>query len=193
MRWSVKGANNLRVETEFGSIVTEQRGSIKPRNTTTYELIASNDVGSVRAAVTVRVSTPPTAIAEIGLSPSTWPTANNRLKDVHVDSSKGTVAPEDLSILHQNASIVAESLALDPQLTVKLEAHSDSRGSDGYDLAVGDQDAASVKSALVSLGISEARLFIVSVGREQPLCQDPSSVCNARNRRVHFSLGSTSR
>jgi hypothetical protein len=93
LRWRVKGADNLRVETEFGSIVTEQRRSIRPRNTTTYELIASNGAGSVRAAVTVTVSKLPPAIASPTLSPSTLPVVNSRLKDVHLDPRDGAVAP----------------------------------------------------------------------------------------------------
>jgi peptidoglycan-associated lipoprotein len=69
---------------------------------------------------------------------------------------------------------------------VTVEGHADSRGTNEYNLALGERRAASVRDYLVSLGISASRVSIVSKGEEQPTCTDETEACWTRNRRGHF-------
>jgi peptidoglycan-associated lipoprotein len=69
---------------------------------------------------------------------------------------------------------------------VTIEGHADSRGTNEYNLALGERRAASVRDYLVSLGISAARVSIVSKGEEQPSCADETEACWHGNRRGHF-------
>lgn len=71
---------------------------------------------------------------------------------------------------------------------VLVEGHCDSRGTPEYNLALGEQRAASVRDYLVSLGLPADRVTIVSKGEEQPFCTENSESCFAQNRRGHFLI-----
>lgn len=71
---------------------------------------------------------------------------------------------------------------------VRIEGNADDRGSDEYNLALGQRRAASVKRYLVARGIAEARLESVSYGEEHPLCHEDVESCWSRNRRDDFSV-----
>jgi peptidoglycan-associated lipoprotein len=75
-----------------------------------------------------------------------------------------------------------------PALRVRLEGHTDERGSDEYNLALGQRRAASVRQFLIALGVPEARLDIASFGEERPACQESVESCWSRNRRVEFEI-----
>ena len=69
---------------------------------------------------------------------------------------------------------------------VMVEGHTDSRGTNEYNLALGERRANAVRDYLVSLGIPAARLTIVSKGEEAPTCRDEEDGCWSKNRRAHF-------
>lgn len=110
------------------------------------------------------------------------------MKDIHFEYNGGDIAPEELPTLREDATLLSDFLGLDPKASVTVEGHCDARGSDEYNVALGDRRASSVKSALVNLGVPDARLFAVSYGKEHSLCDETTEQCYARNRRVHFSV-----
>ena len=69
---------------------------------------------------------------------------------------------------------------------VMVEGHADSRGTNEYNLALGERRADAVRDYLVSLGISADRITIVSKGEEQPFCSEETEACWQQNRRGHF-------
>jgi peptidoglycan-associated lipoprotein len=69
---------------------------------------------------------------------------------------------------------------------VMVEGHADSRGTNEYNLALGERRANSVRDYLVSLGIPAARFTIVSKGEEDPVCREEADSCYEKNRRAHF-------
>jgi peptidoglycan-associated lipoprotein len=69
-----------------------------------------------------------------------------------------------------------------------VQGQADERGTAEYNLALGDERAKTVKSYLTSLGIPEARISVVSLGKESPVCQDESESCWSQNRRGHFVI-----
>jgi peptidoglycan-associated lipoprotein len=66
------------------------------------------------------------------------------------------------------------------------EGHADERGSQEYNIALGDERAASVKKYLIGQGIAEARINTVSYGEERPSCRDANETCWQENRRAAF-------
>ena len=78
---------------------------------------------------------------------------------------------------------------MDASFVVTIEGHADERGSAEYNLGLGDRRAASVKEALVQLGLPGDKLKTISYGKERPLCTDATEDCYTRNRRAHFSTG----
>jgi peptidoglycan-associated lipoprotein len=69
---------------------------------------------------------------------------------------------------------------------VTIEGHADNRGTNEYNLALGERRAASVRDYLVSLGVTGDRMSIVSKGEEQPVCMDETESCWQQNRRGVF-------
>jgi peptidoglycan-associated lipoprotein len=71
---------------------------------------------------------------------------------------------------------------------VMVEGHADSRGTNEYNLALGERRADAVRDYIVSLGLANDRLTIVSKGEEQPFCSDENEACWQQNRRGHFTI-----
>jgi len=75
-----------------------------------------------------------------------------------------------------------------PSTRVTIEGHADSRGTNEYNLALGDRRAVAAREYLVSLGIDAARILTVSRGEEQPFCTEETESCWAQNRRGYFVI-----
>jgi peptidoglycan-associated lipoprotein len=73
---------------------------------------------------------------------------------------------------------------------VSVEGHCDERGTNEYNLALGERRAAAVRDYLVGLGIAANRVATVSRGEESPFCTDSHEGCWSRNRRGHFLVTS---
>ena len=71
---------------------------------------------------------------------------------------------------------------------IMVEGHADSRGTNEYNLALGERRADAIRDYLVSLGVANDRISIVSKGEEQPFCSEESESCWQQNRRGHFII-----
>lgn len=70
--------------------------------------------------------------------------------------------------------------------TLSIEGHCDDRGTNEYNLALGDRRAKAVKDFLISLGVPSSRIESISYGEEKQICTEQSEECWAKNRRAHF-------
>jgi peptidoglycan-associated lipoprotein len=75
-----------------------------------------------------------------------------------------------------------------PSIRVTIEGHADARGTNEYNLALGERRGASVKDYLVGLGIGADRMLAISKGEEEPLCREMTEACFMMNRRGHFII-----
>ena len=82
----------------------------------------------------------------------------------------------------------AEFLRQRSEFVVTIEGHCDERGTNEYNLALGERRAQSARDYLVGLGIESARLRTISYGEERPACAESAEPCWQRNRRAHFLL-----
>jgi peptidoglycan-associated lipoprotein len=73
-------------------------------------------------------------------------------------------------------------------LRLRIAGHTDSRGADEYNLALGQRRAASVKAWLGERGIDASRVEIVSFGEERPKCNEEAESCWSQNRRAEFEI-----
>ena len=71
---------------------------------------------------------------------------------------------------------------------VTVEGHADARGTNEYNLALGERRANAVKDYLVNLGVAADRITAVTKGEEAPMCTDENESCFSRNRRGHFVI-----
>jgi len=107
--------------------------------------------------------------------------ANPNLKDINFDFDKYDIRPGDAKILDANASWLKGNSNL-----VLIEGHCDERGTNEYNLALGERRAKAAMNYLVSQGVQANRITIISYGEERPLCTEHNEACWAKNRRAHF-------
>ena len=103
---------------------------------------------------------------------------------IHFDFDKYDLKPKAMMILDEKASYLREH----PEVRVLIEGHCDERGTNEYNLALGDRRANSAKNYLVRSGVAESRITTISYGEEQPLCMEKAESCWWRNRRAQFQV-----
>jgi len=108
--------------------------------------------------------------------------ARAELEDIYFDFDRHDVRPGDARILDVNAAW----LQANPGTLVLIEGHCDERGTDAYNLALGDRRAKAAVDYLVSRGIQAERMTTLSYGKEKPVCQEHTEACWAKNRRANF-------
>jgi peptidoglycan-associated lipoprotein len=103
---------------------------------------------------------------------------------VHFDFDKADIRPDDTAALDQKAAI----LGANPNLQIRISGHADNRGSDEYNLALGNRRAAAAKRYLVGKGVADSRIAVVSFGEEKPLATGEDEASWAQNRRDEFEI-----
>ncbi len=110
--------------------------------------------------------------------------AASGLQRIHFEFDRSDLTDEARQILVNNAGLLRAA----PRVNVLIEGHTDERGSDEYNLALGERRAISARNFLVSLGVAEARLRIISYGEEMPIALDRNEEAWAKNRRAEFKI-----
>jgi peptidoglycan-associated lipoprotein len=108
--------------------------------------------------------------------------ATSALRDIHFAFDKYDVSASDKTVLDANARwLKSHAKAL-----VLIEGHCDERGTNEYNIALGERRAKAARDYLASAGVPDSRITIVSYGEERPTCADGTETCWAENRRAHF-------
>lgn len=105
-------------------------------------------------------------------------------EDVHFQFDSAALLPEAQEVLQKKAAW----LKANSDARAMIEGHCDERGTNEYNLALGDRRAESAKAFLVNLGISASRLATISYGEEKPVDMGHTEEAWAKNRRAHFIL-----
>lgn len=103
-------------------------------------------------------------------------------ENIHFEYDRYDIRPVDEMILQGIAGWLKEHDAK----RVLIEGHCDERGTNEYNMALGEQRALAARRFLVALGIESARLSTISYGEERPLALGSTEDAWARNRRAHF-------
>ena len=105
-------------------------------------------------------------------------------EDILFEFDSASLSVEAQDILRAKAAWLREN----PRARVIIEGHCDERGTNEYNLALGDRRAFSAKAFLVDLGIDESRLTTISYGEEKPIASGSTEEAWAKNRRAHFVI-----
>ncbi len=105
-------------------------------------------------------------------------------EDIYFDFDSIQLTPKAQEILTKKWKWLQEN----PRATVTIEGHCDNRGTNEYNLALGEGRAKSAKTFLMDLGIDISRLNTISYGEERPLDPGQTESAWAKNRRVHFVI-----
>jgi len=103
------------------------------------------------------------------------------LKDIRFDFDKYNIRPGDTAILKENAAVLKKY----HNVKVQIEGHCDERGTNEYNLALGERRANSTKNYLLSMGISPERISTISYGEERPVDPGHNEEAWTKNRRAH--------
>lgn len=112
--------------------------------------------------------------------------AKNRFlnENIHFEFDRSNLLPEAQEILRSKAQWLRDN----PDALAIIEGHCDERGTNEYNLALGDRRANSAKAYLVDLGIAASRLTCISYGEERPLDPGHNEEAWAKNRRAQFTM-----
>src|SRR4030066_461611 len=110
--------------------------------------------------------------------------SNKDIKDIFFDFDAYILSDDSKSRLQNNASLLKSKKVK----KVIIEGHSDERGTNEYNLALGERRAQSTKRYLTALGINSSDIATISFGEEKPICSDQNEECWQKNRRAHFIL-----
>jgi len=103
--------------------------------------------------------------------------------DVYFNYDEDSLSDDTRAKLARNAELLKTT-----QLLVTIEGHADDRGTNEYNLALGDRRANAVRNYLTSLGVDESRLRTLSYGEERPVCTEVDESCWSQNRRAHMVI-----
>lgn len=109
---------------------------------------------------------------------------SSELKDIHFKFDKYDLDNNSRAILKGNADYLKHN----PSLQIEVHGHCDERGTNNYNIALGERRAHSTKTYLVSQGVNSKRVRVISFGEEKPFCLDSNETCWYQNRRAHFMV-----
>jgi len=190
LSWTSQNATDLDLEPGTGKVRTEGSSFVAPHDSTTYTITATGPGGarSETARVTVTIPPPPAPPAP-AKQVSELDLLGQNVKDAFFDFDKADLRPDAEEALCANASFLKEHAGA----KFTIEGHCDGRGSEEYNLGLGDRRATEAKNFLINAGVSAAQISTISYGRDRPFCQDHDEECWWQNRRDHFHYGPESR
>jgi peptidoglycan-associated lipoprotein len=103
---------------------------------------------------------------------------------INFEYDQAVVRPADQETLNRKAAI----LVANPGVKLRISGHADERGSDEYNLALGNRRAAAAKRYLEGKGVDASRVEVISYGEERPLNPGSDESAYAQNRRDEFEV-----
>jgi peptidoglycan-associated lipoprotein len=111
----------------------------------------------------------------------------SRIQDAYFDYDKHFLRPDAMTALSSDSKTLSDILRQYPDFKLRVEGYCDERGSDEYNLALGDARAQKAKEYLVNLGLPASQMNVVSLGKENQVCSDHTEACWQKNRRAHLT------
>ncbi len=181
--WKTSNATSVILDNGIGTVEASGSRTVSPAVSTTYSARAKGPGGDAVAEARVTVSAPTAVIPPLpAISDAAYFEAN--IKDIFFDYDQYTLRDDARAALQSNARALAER----PGIRITIEGHCDERGSEKYNLALGDMRANAAKDFLISLGVDASRIDTVSFGEERPFCEEQNEECWQNNRRAHFVM-----
>lgn len=110
-----------------------------------------------------------------------------RIQDAYFDYDRHDIRPDAETALKDDAQTLAAIIRQYPDFKLVVQGNCDERGSDEYNMALGEARAQQAKEFLVTLGLPAAQLNTVSYGKDKPICTDHDESCWQKNRRAHLA------
>jgi peptidoglycan-associated lipoprotein len=108
----------------------------------------------------------------------------NDIQDIMFKFDRYDLDDESRAVLRKNVTYLNKK----SMTSIEIQGHSDERGTNNYNIALGERRAHATKMYMVSQGISASRIHTISYGEEKPFCFDSNDRCWLKNRRAHFKV-----
>lgn len=109
---------------------------------------------------------------------------NALLAPVYFEFDQADLSDQTRAALEQKAALLRQN----SEVSLRIAGHTDGRGSDEYNLALGQRRGAIVKRYLMERGVAEARMEVVSYGEERPSAEGDDEAARSQNRRAEFEI-----
>jgi len=182
LSWRTSDANHVVID-GIGEVPSAGVKTVTPTVSTTYHLVARGEAGSADASARVTVNPPP-AVAVPVSTISAEEVFKSNVQDIFFDYDTYTIRPEAQAVLERNAAFLAKN----PDVKIVIGGYCDERGSNDYNLALGNNRADAAKNALVTAGVAASRIRVISYGKEKPFCTESTEECWQQNRRDGFTI-----
>jgi len=110
-----------------------------------------------------------------------------RIQDAYFDYDRHILRPDAADALHADAKTLGLIIKDYPDFKLVVQGNCDERGSEEYNLALGDARAKTSREYLAALGIPAGQMTVVSFGKDRPVCAEHNEACWQKNRRAHLS------
>jgi peptidoglycan-associated lipoprotein len=186
LSWRTTDANKVTID-GIGDVPTSGVKTVTPTTSTVYTLTARGDGGStdasVRVTVNAAVAAPPAVVV-----PTRTLSAEEEFKsgvqDVFFDYDTYDIRADAQAALSKDVAYLVNH----PDAKIVIGGYCDERGSNEYNLALGQNRADAAKNALVAAGVAASRIRVVSYGKEKPFCSESTEECWQQNRRGGFVI-----
>jgi peptidoglycan-associated lipoprotein len=182
LSWRTSDATSVSID-GIGEVPTSGVKTVTPAESTSYHLVARGPGGSADSTARVTVNAPPVVTVPV-TTVSTEQDFKANVQDAFFDYDTYDIRSDAEAVLSRDASW----LAAHPSISVVIGGYCDERGSNEYNLALGQNRADAAKNALITAGVAATRIRVISYGKEKPFCSESTEECWQQNRRAGFTL-----
>jgi peptidoglycan-associated lipoprotein len=186
LSWKAANAASVLIDAGVGNVSPTGSVVVSPRESTTFTATATGPGGEAKAStrVTVVAGAAPGIVASSDIDGLLKAIAEGRVRPIFFAYDRAELSDESRRILQENARWFRQF----PTARVIVEGHCDERGTEEYNLALGDRRALATKDFLVQLGVETAQLETISYGEERPFALGQDEAAFSQNRRAHFNV-----
>ena len=191
LQWDARNAATVQIQPDIGQVTATGNRQINPASSVTYTATATGPGGTAtdtaRITVNIPAAPPPAAAPRPPARPpdvSISELFRRNVQDIFFDYDKADIRPDQVSKLQTAVAWLRDN----GNVRFTVEGHCDERGSEEYNLGLGDRRANAVKEFLVSQGVVGGRVNTVSFGEERPQCREQTEECYQKNRRAAFAM-----
>jgi peptidoglycan-associated lipoprotein len=185
LSWRTSNASEVTIDGGIGTVEASGSRTVAPAASVTYHAHATGPGGTADAEARVTVSNEGTeVIPPVSRPISDAPWFLDKIKDAFFDYDRYEIRDDARQALLEDARALKER----PNIRISIEGHCDERGSEAYNLALGDKRANAAKDFLVAQGVDPARIDTISYGEEKPFAPGHDEAAWQQNRRAHLVM-----
>ena len=182
LSWHTVDATTVSID-GIGDVPSSGVKTVTPATSTSYHLVAAGSGGTADATARVTVNSPPAVVVPTNAL-SSEEEFKAHVQDAFFDYDTYDIRNDAQTVLAADASYLVSH----PDVKVVIGGYCDERGSNEYNIGLGQNRGDAAKNALVTAGVAANRIRVVSYGKEKPFCSESTEECWQQNRRAGFTI-----